>query len=270
MLAETPAPRVSAVVPVHNGAAFLERAVESLHTQTLADVEVVIVDDGSTDDTPAVIADLAARDRRVRPFRQEHAGEAAAANRATAEARADLIARLDADDIAVPDRLERQVAWLDANPSVAALGGSIISIDRNDRKLRVHTYPAGSVRETMSRGPAIAHPTAMMRKSVLLAVGGYRAAFRVAEDYDLWLRMAEKADLANLPEVLTYYRLHPNQATARFTTLMAQRAELARVLAKWRKDGRPDPIDQGVPIDEVMALAAGSRDGGAAGKSDGG
>ena len=125
-----------------------------------------------------------------------------------AGARADLIARLDADDIAVPDRLERQVTWLEANPSVAALGGSIISIDRNDRKLRLHIYPVGSVRTLMLRGPAIAHPTAMMRKSVLTAIGGYRTAFDVAEDYDMWLRMAEKADIANIPAVLTYYRLH--------------------------------------------------------------
>jgi glycosyltransferase involved in cell wall biosynthesis len=248
-------PRVSAVVPVYNGAAFLERALRSLLTQTLADIEVIVVDDGSTDETPAIIAGLAARDRRVRPLRQEHAGEAAAANRATAEARADLIARLDADDMAVPDRLERQVAWLEANPSVAAVGGWLVSIDRHDRKLRLHTYPAGSVREIMSRGPAIAHPTAVMRKSVLAAIGGYRYQFNVAEDYDMWLRMAEKADIANLPEVLAYYRLHPGQTTARFRGRQARLAELARVLAGCRKQGRPDPIDQGIPIDEVMALA---------------
>ncbi len=248
-------PRVSAVVPVWNGAAYLERAVESLLTQTFADIEVIIVDDGSTDATATIIAGFAARDRRVRPFHQAHAGEAVAANRATAEARSDLIARLDADDMAVPDRFERQVAWLDANPSVAVLGGSIMSIDRNDRKMRLYTYPGGSVRAKMEHGNPIAHSTAMVRKSVLEAVGGYRAAFNLADDYDLWLRMAEKADVANIGHVLAYYRLHPNQEGVRYHAEQERRAKLARILAGWRKDGRPDPIDQGMPIDDVMVLA---------------
>src|SRR5262249_27985914 len=137
-----PLPLVSVVMNVRNGAAYLQRAIDSVLTQTLHDLELVIVDDGSSDTTPAIIAAAAAADPRVRAFRQEPAGISVAGNRGVAEARSDLIARLDADDIALPDRLERQAAWLEAHREVAVLGGWITGIDPQDRKLRVYQYPA--------------------------------------------------------------------------------------------------------------------------------
>ena len=159
---------------VRNGAAYLDRAIASIVTQTMADLELVVVDDGSTDGTPAILAAWTGRDTRIRAFRQEQRGIYTAANLGISESRAQLIARLDADDMAVPDRLEKQVAWFDANPNVAVLGGWMISIDTDDRKLRLHTYLTDppSVRQTLRRGPALAHPTVMMRKAVFLRLGG--------------------------------------------------------------------------------------------------
>jgi glycosyltransferase involved in cell wall biosynthesis len=258
MAADRSTPLVSVVMTVRNGARFLARAIDSLLTQTLTDIEVVVVDDGSTDDTPAVLAAAAARDTRVRIFSQGPTGIPAAANRGIAEARAELIARLDADDIALPDRLEKQVAWMDAHPDVIALGGGIITIDPFDHKIGMLTYPSGarSVEAAlMSCHPAACHSTVVMRKKPVIALGGYRAAFVAALDHDLWLRVVEVGEFANLPDILAYYRVHPEQVTRRRRAQQRRLAELARTLARWRREGRPDPLDQGVAIDDVMVRA---------------
>ena len=109
------------------------------------------------------------------------------------------------------------------------LGGWLISIDRDDTKLRLHTYPSGpaTIADMLKRGAAVAHPTVLMRKSIVLEVGGYRRAFDQAQDYDLWVRISEHAKLDNLPDVLTYYRLHGNQQTSRNRDRQAMFADAA-------------------------------------------
>jgi glycosyltransferase involved in cell wall biosynthesis len=249
-------PSVSVLMTVRNGAAYLPRAIDSILTQTLTDLEMVIVDDGSTDATANIIAGHAARDSRLRALTQEPSGIATGLNRAVAAARSELIAILDSDDIAVPDRLERQVAWMEEHPDIAVLGGSMIEMDYRERKLRTQTYPLhpAHIREVLRRGTAFCHPAVAMRKRAVEAVGGYRAAFEAAEDYDLWLRLAERADMANLPDVLVYYRLHWGQVTQRFTKRQANAAHFARLIADGRSRGKPDPLDAGFNIEEAQRL----------------
>jgi len=211
------APRISVVMAVRDGAAFLAQAVNSILTQTLADHELIVVDDGSVDATPALLAGFAARDRRVRVLKQPPAGLIMALNRGIAESSAGMIARMDADDIATPERLARQVDLLDTRPAVAVVGSAVEVIDRSGKTLRVQRPPteAAAVRAALLRGNCIAHPTVLMRRDAVLAAGGYRRAFVQAEDFDLWLRLAEHHDLVNLAEPLLLYREHAGQVTWR-------------------------------------------------------
>jgi hypothetical protein len=206
-------PRVSVVMPVHNGGPHLEHAVESILGQTFADFEFVIIDDGSTDSTAEVLRRHQAADRRVRVLHQEKAGLVASLNCGCGQARAPYIARMDADDIAFPDRLARQVEFLDRHPTVALVGSAVVRIDATGRELTRNVCPTShaEIVEALREYTCFTHPTVVLRATALAAVGGYRPAYRAAEDYDLWLRLSERFELANLPDPLLYYRVSPGQ-----------------------------------------------------------
>jgi len=202
------APLISVLLPVRDGAAFLREALDSVLAQTLHDVELIVVDDGSQDETPAILASV--DDSRARVLRQERLGLVAALNRAVTEARAPLLARMDADDVSLPERLERQVAYLDARPRVAlvvvgveTLGGATIVLPDDDAGLR---------RRLLLRNP-FAHGAVAVRAEAVARAGGYRAEYGANEDYDLWRRIAREWDLGAIPEVLYRYREHPGAVT---------------------------------------------------------
>jgi glycosyltransferase involved in cell wall biosynthesis len=245
-------PKVSVLMPVRDGERYIARAIDSILTQTLSDLELIIVDDGSVDSSPTIVNDYASRDPRIRVARNEFPeGMSAALNRAAAQASASLLARLDSDDIALPDRLEKQQRWLDSRQEVAVLGGAMIYIDPRGRKMSTAVMslePNVAIREA----PAIAHPTVMMRRDAFRAVGGYRRAFDGAEDYDLWLRIGERALMANLNEVATYYRSHPGQATKHSRGRGPALVTLARELAALRRSGWADPIGPNDRLDEDL------------------
>jgi glycosyltransferase involved in cell wall biosynthesis len=239
-------------MPVRDGERFIARAIDSILTQTLSDLELIIVDDGSADGTVAIVNAYASRDPRIRVARNESpAGISTALNRAVDLSNSSLLARLDSDDVAFPDRLEKQQRWLDSRQEVAVLGGGITYIDWRGRKLGtalMSSEPNVAIRQ----GPAIAHPTVMMRRDAFRAVGGYRRAFDGAEDYDLWLRIGERALMANLNEVATYYRSHPGQATKHSRGRGPALVTLARELAALRRSGWADPIGPNDRLDEDL------------------
>ena len=247
-------PRVSAIVPAYNAARWIRQAVRSLATQTFTSLEIVVVDDGSTDGTPAIVADLAAADPRIRYALRPHAGISRTANFALHMARGEYVARLDADDVALPDRVARQVAFLDAHPSAAVVGGLMIVIDANGRKRGTMRYPAGNL---PPGNTALGHPATMFRRRLVLDLGGYRAALDTAEDYDLWLRIAERAELANLPDPVTYYRFHDRQVTITRSHRQQASALVARGLAAARRAGRTDPISEGFELTEESVMTLG-------------
>jgi glycosyltransferase involved in cell wall biosynthesis len=236
-------------MPVFNGAAYLAEAVESVLAQTYADLELVAVDDGSQDDSRAILEGYAERDSRVRLLANErNLGISATLNRGWREARGTYIARLDADDVALPDRLARQVEFLDNHPAVAVVGGAAIIIDATGRRGAIMRFPTRSaaIRSTLPRHNCLAHPSVTMRRAALEALGGYR--FDHVEDYDLWLRISERFQLANLPDPVILYRRHVDQIS--FTALEEQ---VRRVLAV-RKAARARLASHDDPLAEVSEL----------------
>jgi glycosyltransferase involved in cell wall biosynthesis len=195
-------PAVSVLMSVHNGAARVTAAVESVLGQTAGDLELIVIDDGSTDATPEHLARV--RDPRVRVVTQARTGLTRALNRALAVARAPLVARLDADDRARPERLERQRAFLDRAPDVGLLGTAAAEMDASGRQVRVVQPPRddAALRRALIRANPFVHSSVMMRREVVDKVGGYDESFPVAQDYDLWMRLSRVTRMANLADVL--------------------------------------------------------------------
>lgn len=252
-------PSVSVVLAVYNGLPWLPESLASLRRQTFADFEVVVIDDGSTDGTAAVLAETASADARFRIITQANRGLVASLNRGIDEARGSLIARIDSDDIAEPGRLEAQVEFMRAHPKVAVVGSAIRIIDQDGVPGKRLGYPCkpSDVAADMARGCALAHPAVMMRRDVVQAVGGYRESFRHAEDYDLWLRLAEKHELANLPQELLRYRQHGSSVSFRHRQQQALATYVARYFAQERRAGRAEPSiahDRPLPADILSQL----------------
>jgi O-antigen biosynthesis protein len=200
-------PRVSVVMSVHNGEKHLKSAVESILTQSFLNYEFVIVDDGSTDTTPSILRSFT-DPRIVVLTNRKNLGLTASLNRAIASARGTYIARMDADDLSAPDRFVRQVAFLDHHPNVAVVGSAYYTINDEDTVtgiIDVLTEPA-EIRNGLPRQNWFGHGSVMMRRTCLEAVGGYDKRFRYAQDYDLFLRLSERFDLANIPAPLYSWR----------------------------------------------------------------
>jgi glycosyltransferase involved in cell wall biosynthesis len=269
-------PLVSVLLSVHNDARFLAAAVESVLRQTVADLELIVVDDASTDETPAVLS--AVRDSRLGLLRnKQQLGLAASLNRGLDEAQGRYAARLDADDVALPRRLELQLARITATPAVAAVGTGIVDLDEAGRVGTLHRSPTGTrgVRWLTLFGSPFFHPTVLVDRELLDRHGlRYDPAYLESEDYDLWSRLLELGDGANLAEPLVLKRVHAGQASLRRSDLQesfqqqvalreitrlapelgAEGAELA-----WRLgSGRGSP-DAGAAVAYAALLAAFER-----------
>jgi glycosyltransferase involved in cell wall biosynthesis len=198
-LASTP-PAVSVLMPVYNAEQYLEAAVRSILDQTYRDFELIIIDDGSTDGSLAILQRLAAEDTRIRLVSRPNTGYTIALNQAIALARGQLLARMDADDISMPNRFHLQVDYLNAHPECVALGGRLIMIDPTGLKIMDFCKLTNHVQidgAHINGGPSeLGHPSVMMRRDAVVAAGGYDPAFEPAEDFDLWLRLAEHGRLA--------------------------------------------------------------------------
>lgn len=204
-------PLVTVIMPAYNRSATVGRAVRSICDQSARDWELLVVDDGSTDDTATRAAEAGAGDRRVQVERlPENRGAAAAMNHAWRRSSSPFVAILDSDDVALPRRLERQVEHLEAAPETSVLGGAAHLVDFRQRYLRTVRLPEAHERLVRRRWyscPFI-HPTVMMRREFLEVTGGYTAGIRLGEDYDLWMRgfALHRFRYANLPEPLVIYR----------------------------------------------------------------
>lgn len=210
-------PAVTVLMPIYNGAAYAPEAIDSILAQTFGDFELLIVDDGSTDGTGALLEAYARGDPRIRLFRnRENAGLTRRLNEGLALARGAYIARMDGDDVSLPERLERQVAFMQANPRVGICGAWVQKI--GELGYGVEHYPSddADIRCHLLFANVLAHPAAIMRRSLFAELGlAYDSSYQRAQDYDLWVRAAEHVALANIPQVLLRYRMHRDQAGQR-------------------------------------------------------
>ncbi|WOI58409.1 glycosyltransferase family 2 protein [Palleronia sp. LCG004] len=203
-------PRVSVLLPVYNAQAYLAEAIESILRQSFADFEFLIIDDGSTDGSVEIVSLYAARDPRIRFVARENRGLVATLNELAEMAQGEYLARMDADDISLSDRFLHQVARLDAEPGLSALGTWWLNIDEMGNPIYVATPPLDHPTVdalNLSGVAALSHPSVMMRTDRFREVGCYIETYKSAEDVDLWLRLAEHGRLANLDEVLLRYRM---------------------------------------------------------------
>ncbi|WP_431281165.1 glycosyltransferase family 2 protein [Humitalea sp. 24SJ18S-53] len=250
----TPNPAVTVLMPVRDGAAHLAAAVESILGQSFGDFELLVVDDGSRDATPAILARQAASDARMRVLAGPARGLVAALNWGLAEARGRHIARMDADDLAHPARLAQQLAVLEASPGVALVGSAwrVIGVDGGIKRMVMPPLDAESVAAALTRANPIAHPSVMLRAMAVTEAGSYRPAFLLAEDFDLWLRLSERHALINLAEPLLDYREHPGQAAWRQVAQRAMSEMAALAAAERRRGGAPDGADGPAPADRAL------------------
>lgn len=194
-------PTVSVLIGCWNNADTLERAARSILDQTLRDIELIVVDDGSTDNSPAVVESL--DDPRVRRLALAHVGISRSLNAGLREARAEVVAIQDADDWSEPQRLERQLAMLEQTPDVAVVGCRMREVDEARRELRPRTsFAAGNVNAILMRFNPIPNSCACFRRETVLALGGYNPRYRYAMEYDLWLRVAEEHQVETLDQRL--------------------------------------------------------------------
>lgn len=241
-------------MPVRNAEPFLRASIDSVLRQTLDDFEIIAIDNDSSDSSGGVLQDYARRDPRIRLFHHMQPGIVGALAVGLAEARAPLVARMDADDIAHPERLARQVAGLDGDPELAALGSAASLVDETGQERGLVCPPVGheEIIAALPERNCMIHPTVMFRLAAVEAVGAYRAAYLGCEDYDLWLRLSERFRIGNLADVLLSYRVHANQAT---NASLERRilAEIASLVgAQRRKAGGADLGNPALGFDAAL------------------
>lgn len=246
-------PAISVVVPTYNAGRYVEEAVASVLAQDFRDFELLLIDDGSTDNTADVVSRFAA-DPRVRLLRNErNMGLIATLHRAYAQCRAPLIARMDSDDICAPDRFGKQVAFLREHPDVAIVGGAIRFF--GNVAPNVFTFPLAhaDIHPAMLFYCPLAHPALMFRRELLdQGIIRYDDAFRHAEDYHLWSRLLLQVNAANLPEVVLDYRLHAQQVSSDSSD--KQYAASLRVRREMLQECGVEPTDDEIALHESVIL----------------
>lgn len=239
------APLVSVLLASRNGARFLPEALRSIASQTYPAIEPVLVDDGSTDATGAILEEFAASHPRVVCLRANGIGPSAARDVAYRASSGTLVAIHDDDDVSHPNRIERQVAAFAERPRLGVLGSAADVIDERGARTGAFPVPLGpdAVRRVLRRAPPFVNGSVMMRRSAYEAAGGFRAPFRSAEDFDLWLRVPADVEMDNLAEPLYTWRGHSGNITARGRGTMTYYAAVARAFADERRETGSDSIE---------------------------
>lgn len=211
-------PQISVIMSVYNCQRFLKEAVASVLAQTFTDFEFIIIDDGSTDESPSILHSYADTDKRIRLIRHPNGGLTKALNEGLQMARGEFIARMDADDIALPQRLEKQIDYLRNSLNCVAVSGNVLFVDSDGEPLCVSKQETehNRIEEELfcGRGLALVHPASMFRRVAMLQVGGYQERYKRGQDLDIYLRLAEIGLLANLPDIVLKFRRQTNSITA--------------------------------------------------------
>jgi len=235
---------ISVLIPAYNAARYIQQTLESVSAQTHAHLEIIVVDDGSTDETPDILSCFQQAEPRLQVIRQLNGGISKALNTGLAHARGHFIARIDADDLMAPERLELQHGLLATHPDLGFCASSMDFIDETGNKIGEYDAPIADLAElgrTIAQRKifSFTHPTVMLRRSSLAEIGGYRAECEPCEDLDLFLRLIE----AGLPgfamrERLSQYRLHGNSISGRNARRQVRMSNYLFDCFYRRRDGR--------------------------------
>ena len=233
-------PYLSVLMPVYNAESFLSSAIESILNQNYKDYELLVINDGSTDSSLNILESFS--DERLNVINNDkNRGIIYTLNRGLKEAKGRYLARMDADDISNPERLALQVEYLENNPHVALVGGYADVIDQNSNKFDAITVPLshGDIVQNIFSSCCFIHPSVMFRTSIVQSLGGYDPTALHAEDYDLWLRLIQHYQAANLPVPLIQYRIHSSQISQKKLKLQRAAADKARfyALKQFEQDG---------------------------------
>lgn len=258
-------PKVTVLMSVYNGEKYLEEAIESILNQTYRDFEFIIINDGSTDGTSDILARYQQMDDRICIYNQENQGLIASLNRGCQLARGEYIARMDADDISLPERFARQVDYMEAHPEIGVLGTWIQYIGENGQIIGNECLPTapGIIGWHLIFGNCVAHSSVMMRRDIAERVGFYHSDALHAEDYDLWNRASAITDIANLPEILVQHRLSDTSISFRHcetqeeTVIKVMCSRITRLLGS---ETHPDLVvsirraTTGPPLEDLLQI----------------
>lgn len=245
-------PAVTVLIPAYNAGTFLRPAVDSILSQTFTDFECLVIDDGSTDGAVSALSGVT--DPRLRiELNPRNLGLIATLNRGLELARAPLLARMDADDLAMPTRLQLQVSEFQARPELALLGTCATMIDAHGREFGLIDVVQSrqDIVKGILRHNVFVHPSVMMRTNIVRSLGGYSESAPQAEDYALWLRFALEYEVGNLPDRLMQYRVHSGQISQR------KMAEQRRMVQMLQRDAWAAYLQAGLVSTDMEAPSTG-------------
>jgi glycosyltransferase involved in cell wall biosynthesis len=224
-------PLVSIIMPAYNEEDFVEEAVESILRQTYQNFIFIIIDDGSTDKTHTILEKFADLDKRIILYQNpKNIGYTNSLNYGLSLTNSKYIARQDADDISVSNRIEKQISFLEANPTVGLIGSSMEIISSSGKPIITHSLPISNeeIHQKILQENCFAHGSVIFRKECIDQVGEYDTRFEPAEDYDLWLRISEHFEVANLPDILYQYRINQSSISIQKAALQIRNSILAQ------------------------------------------
>lgn len=248
-------PKVTVLLPAYNSGKYLATAVESILNQTLRDIELVIIDDCSTDGTWNVIQDFSRKDPRVIALRNEvNSKEAVTLNRGIAVAKGKYIARMDHDDWSYPDRLAKQFDFMEKHPGVGICGGTMVVCDGELRPNSQRRYATTDalIRKRIFRCSPFCHPAVMIRREVLGKSGLYDPAYFPPNDYELYFRIGRHAQFANLPDALIKYRVLEKSITNHSTRRLEQLTIAIR--NKYAKEYKMSMVDRAYNLLQYLSI----------------
>lgn len=211
--------KLSVIMSVYNGEQYLAEALDSILNQSFGDFELILIDDASTDQSQRIIEKYCIQDSRIIPiYNQNNVGLTTNLNAGIRKSRGELIARMDADDIAFPLRFETQINYLESHPGVDLVGSAAVVIDGHGQELSLRSMPEihNDIISMLPKANPITHPTVMFRKDRFERIDFYNENYRIIQDYEMWFRAAGKGlKFHNLPESLLAYRVDKNYINRR-------------------------------------------------------
>lgn len=256
--------KVTVLMSVYNGKKYLREAIDSILNQTFNEFEFLIINDGSTDRTDEILRSY--DDHRIKIIKNEtNIGLTKSLNIGLRMAKGEYVARMDADDVSMPERLEKEVNFLDQNRNVGLVGSFALQIDEDGNILRILERSVNNSaikRGLLEKYNQFWHGSVMFRKECIERVGNYREEFQAAQDYDLWLRIADQYEVANIPEGLYKMRFHPDTITVLRRVKQGRYVELAKKLAKERRNFGKDSLqygDRSKTAEILSDISSGSR-----------